>query len=83
MIPADSDDISREYGILLNELRQYNPELLDKQRLLVITKSDLLDDELIDEIRTELPDVRYHFISAVANLGLVALNDTIWKMLNS
>ena len=83
MVPADSNDIAEEYRILLNELKEYNPEMLDKQRLLVITKSDLLDDELTEEIRKELPDVSYHFISAVANLGLVALNDTIWKMLNS
>jgi GTP-binding protein len=83
MIPADSNDIVEEYRILMKELEEYNPELLDKQRLLVITKSDLLDDELTDEIKKELPDISYHFISAVANLGLVALNDTIWKMLNS
>jgi GTP-binding protein len=83
MIPADSNDIAEEYRILLKELEEYNPELLDKQRLLVITKSDLLDDELTDEIKKELPNIKYHFISAVANLGLVALNDTIWKMLNS
>jgi len=82
MVPADSNDIAAEYRILLKELEEYNPELLDKQRLLVITKSDLLDDELTEEIEKELPDVSYHFISAVANLGLVALNDTIWKMLN-
>ncbi len=83
MIPADSNDIAEEYRILLNELEEYNPELLDKQRLLVITKSDLLDEELTVEIKKELPDVSYHFISAVANLGLVALNDTVWDMLNS
>jgi GTP-binding protein len=83
MIPSDSDDIAEEYRILLNELEEYNPELLDKQRLLVITKADLLDDELIEEIKKELPDVRYHFISAVANQGLVSLTDTIWSMLNS
>jgi len=82
MVPADSNDIAAEYRILLKELEEYSPELLDKQRLLVITKSDLLDDELTEEIEKELPDVSYHFISAVANLGLVALNDTIWKMLN-
>jgi len=56
---------------------------LDKQRLLVITKSDLLDEELTEEIKQELPDVKYHFISAVANLGLVSLNDTIWTLLNT
>jgi len=83
MIPADSKDIGEEYRILLTELERYNPELLDKQRLLVITKCDLLDEELTEEIRKELPSVPYHFISAVANSGLVSLNDTIWRMLNS
>jgi GTP-binding protein len=83
MVPADSKDISEEYRILLRELEHYNPELLDKLRLLVITKSDLLDEELTEEIKKELPDVPYLFISAVANHGLVGLNDTIWKMLNA
>ena len=83
MVPSDSKDIKDEYGILLNELEKYNPELLDKERLLVITKSDLLDDELMEEIRLELPEIRYHFISSVANHGLVTLNDIIWKMMNS
>jgi len=83
MIPADSKDIGEEYKILLTELERYNPELLDKQRLLVITKCDLLEEELTEEIRKELPSIRYHFISAVANIGLVGLNDTIWLMLNS
>ena len=83
MVPADSKDIAREYEILLAELEKYNPELLDKKRLLVITKCDLLDEELTEEIRKDLPPVSYHFISAVANTGLVGLNDTIWKMLNS
>jgi len=83
MVPADSKDIADEYGILLRELEEYNPELLDKQRLLVITKSDLLDEELTEEIRKELPDVKHLFISAVANEGLVTLNDTIWNMLNT
>ena len=83
MVPADSKDISDEYHILLAELEKYNPELLDKQRILVITKSDLLDEELHEEIRKELPEVKYHFISSVANMGLVTLNDIIWKMLTS
>jgi len=83
MIPADSKDIRTEYRILLKELEKYNPELLDKSRLLVISKSDMLDEELIDEIKQELPDVKYHFISSVANQGLVSLNDLIWTILNT
>ena len=83
MVPADSKDIKEEYQVLLTELQKYNPELLDKQRLLVITKSDLLDEELVNEIKKDLPEIRYHFISSVANLGLVTLNDIIWKMLIS
>ncbi len=83
MVPSDSKDIAEEYRVLLSELEKYNPELLDKQRLLVITKCDLLDEELTEEIRKELPSLPHHFISAVANTGLVSLNDTIWRMLNS
>ena len=83
MVPADSKDIAEEYHVLLNELEKYNPELLDKRRLLVITKSDLLDEELTEEIEKELPEVTYQFISSVANLGLVTLNDIIWKMLTT
>jgi len=83
MIPADSKDIKSEYKILLKELEKYNPELLDKKRLLAITKSDMLDEELTEEIKKDLPAVKYHFISSVANQGLVSLNDIIWTMLNS
>ena len=83
MIPADSKDIREEYQILLKELEKSNPELLDKGRMLAITKSDLLDEELMDEIKKELPQIRYHFISSVANIGLVSLNDIIWTMLTS
>ena len=83
LIPADSDDINKEYDILVNELKQYNPELLDKQRLLAISKADMLDEELIEEIKPSLPDIPYTFISSVANQGLVELKDRIWKMLNS
>ena len=83
LVPADSKDIREEYHILLSELEKYNPEMLDKQRILVITKSDLLDEELKEEITKELPEVKYHFISSVANMGLVTLNDIIWKMLTS
>lgn len=82
MVPADSRDIQDEYHILLSELEKYNPEMLDKQRILVITKSDLLDEELKEEIEKELPKVKYHFISSVANEGLVTLRDLIWKMLS-
>lgn len=83
MVPSDSKDIQDEYYILLSELEKYNPEMLDKQRILVITKSDLLDEELMEEIVKELPQVKYHFISSVANVGLVTLNDLIWNMLTS
>ena len=81
MIPADSDDINKEYNILLNELKQYNPELLDKKRLLAITKSDMLDDELQAEIASDLPDVQSIFISSVAEKGIVELKDVLWKMI--
>ncbi|MBL4939612.1 MAG: GTPase ObgE [Lutibacter sp.] len=83
LIPADSDDIQKEYDILLNELKKHNPELLDKSRLLAISKSDMLDDELKDEIKKELPKgVNTLFISSVAQQGLVELKDILWKMLN-
>ncbi|MDR3286397.1 MAG: GTPase ObgE [Prevotellaceae bacterium] len=83
MIPADSDDINNEYKILLNELKQYNPELLDKKRALAITKSDMLDNELISELRKDLPDVPYLFISSVADKGITELKDLLWKELNN
>jgi GTPase len=82
MIAADSNDIKKEFDILLNELKQYNPELLHKQRLLAITKSDLLDDELKQEIAKELPTIPYVFISSIAQQGLMELKDLIWKKLN-
>ena len=83
LIPADSDDINKEYEILLNELKKHNPELLDKQRLLAISKTDMLDDELKQEITNELPkEVPYIFISSVAQTGLQELKDKLWKMLN-
>ena len=82
LIPADSDDIQKEYDILLNELRKHNPELLDKQRLLAISKSDMLDDELKEELKQELPEgVQTVFISSVAQQGLMELKDTLWQML--
>jgi GTPase len=82
MVPADSDDIRKEYEVLVKELGEYNPELLDKQRLLAISKSDMLDEELKEEIGHDLPDVPSLFISSIAKTGLIELNDRIWKMLN-
>ncbi len=84
LIPADSDDIQKEYEILLNELKKHNPELLDKDRLVAISKSDMLDDELTEEIKKELPKgVKTLFISSIAQQGLVELKDILWKMLNT
>jgi GTP-binding protein len=83
VIPADADDIKAEFDILLNELTQYNPELADKKRLLAISKTDLLDDELKEAISEDLPDIPYVFISAVTNSGLTELKDMLWKELNS
>ncbi len=83
LVPADADDIHQEYKILLNELVQYNPELLDKKRILAISKSDMLDDELIEEIRKDLPDVPHIFISSVIGKGITELKDLLWKELNS
>ena len=82
MVPADSKDIITEYEVLLKELKQYNPELLDKAIILAITKSDLLDEELFEEIKKEVPDVPHVFISSVANTGLMKLKDLIWAELN-
>lgn len=85
MIPSDSDDIVNSYNILLKELKKYNPEMLDKSRLIAITKSDLLDDELRDEIRLEIGKKikeEFIFISSISNVGLVELKDKIWEMLN-
>jgi len=83
LIPADSMDIIKEYEILLNELRQHNPELMDKQRLLAISKCDLLDEELQEEITKELPEgIETIFISSAINQGLVELKDKLWATLN-
>ena len=84
MVPADTDDIRREYEILLNELAQFNPEMLDKQRVLAITKCDLIDDELMSMLEANLPaDIPHVFISGVSGLGLQQLKDILWKELNS
>ena len=83
MVPADSDDITKEYNILLNELKNFNPEMLDKQRVLAITKCDMLDQELMDEIEPTLPqDVPHVFISAISGLGINTLKDILWEELN-
>ncbi|MCK4663013.1 MAG: GTPase ObgE [Bacteroidales bacterium] len=82
MVPCDSDNIHKEYKVLLNELKQYNPELLDKSRLLAITKSDLLDEELTEEIEKDLPDIPYVFISSFTKNGLIQLKDMLWELLN-
>ena len=84
MVPGDTDDIRKEYEILLNEVKTFNPELLDKQRVLAITKTDLLDEELQQMLSEDLPDDLPHvFISAVANKGLTELKDVLWLALNS
>ena len=83
LVPADSKDIHEEYKILLNELKQYNPELLHKERLLAITKSDMLDDELIGQMKKDIPNIPYVFISSVAQKGIVELKDLIWKHLTN
>jgi GTP-binding protein len=82
-VPADSPSIMNEFMVLLQELERYNPELLDKKRLLAITKSDLLDEELRTEITEELSlPLPYVFISSVANQGLDQLKDAIWSVLH-
>lgn len=82
VIPADTDDIQEDYRVLLGELQQYNPELLDKERILAISKSDLLDEELIAEMKQQLPDIPYVFISSITQQGLPELKDLIWQKLN-
>ena len=84
MVPADSDDIKRDYEVLLNELRQFNPDLPDKSRVLAVTKSDMLDDELREEIAKTLPDdLPTVFISSVTGQGLTELKDILWREINS
>ena len=85
LIPADADDIAKQYEVLLDELRRYNPEMLDKERLIAISKSDMLDSELQAELKQELDKtlpIPYMFISSVAQKGITELKDTLWKMLN-
>ncbi len=87
LIPADADDIKKQYDILLDELRRYNPEMLDKDRLIAISKCDMLDDELKAELKQELDkdfkDIPYLFFSSVAQQGLMELKDKLWVMLNN
>lgn len=83
MIPADSSDIKHDYQVLLNELKEYSPELLDKDRLLAVTKCDMLDEEMMAQLRKELPkDVDSVLISSVARIGLDELKDKLWKLLH-
>lgn len=83
MIPADCNDIKKEYDILLNELQQYNPELIEKQRILAITKCDMLDNELIEELKKELPtEIPSICISSLSGLNLTELKDLIWQKIN-
>ncbi len=83
MVPADAKDIREEYNILLRELKLYNPELLDKERLLAISKSDMLDQELMDEISHGLGKIPHIFISSITGLNIQKLKDNIWQILNS
>ena len=84
MVPGDTDDIKKEYEILLNELAQFNPDMLDKHRVLAVTKCDLLDEELIEMLRETLPeDLPVVFISAVTGFGLDELKDVLWRELNA
>ncbi len=84
MVPGDTDDIKKEYEVLLNELKQFNPEMLDKQRVLAVTKCDLLDEELITMLKDTLPtDLPVVFISAVTGFGVNELKDVLWEHLNS
>ena len=83
MVPGDADDIRHEYEVLLNELAQFNPEMLDKQRVLAVTKSDMLDEELIQMLEPTLPEnIPHIFISSVANTGIQQLKDILWTELN-
>ena len=84
MVPADSDDIKKEFDILMNEVGTYNSELLDKDRILAITKCDMLDEELTEEIRAELPEgIETIFISSVAQKGITELKDLLWKFISA
>ncbi len=83
MIPADSKNIREEYKVLLTELELYNPELLHKKRMLAVTKSDMLDEELMNELRKELPEeLDTIFISSVSGYNIMQLKDMLWQKIN-
>jgi len=81
MISVESDNIREEYEVLLNELKQYNPELLDKSRILAVTKCDLLDAEMLRDLRKDLPEIQTVFISSVAETGLDKMKRMLWNEL--
>jgi GTP-binding protein len=84
MVPADADDVRKEYEILLSELTQYNPELLDKQRLLAVTKCDMLDEQLMGEVQQHLPEgIPTVFISSVSGYNIARLKDMLWEALHA
>ncbi len=83
MVPADADDIHQEYRVLLNELAQYNPELLDKRRILAISKADMLDDELMEALEADLPEIPHIFISSITGYNITVLKDMLWRELNA
>ena len=84
MIPADTDNVVKEYNILVEELKKYNPELLDKERVMAISKCDLLDEELTAAMRPLLPnDIPVVFISSVTGTGITVLKDMLWRAINS
>ncbi|WP_029903643.1 GTPase ObgE [Prevotella sp. 10(H)] len=83
LIAADADDIHHEYRVLLNELAQYNPELLDKRRVLAISKSDMLDEELMEALEADLPEIPHIFISSITGYNITALKDLLWRELNA
>ena len=86
LLSSESDDIVKQYEVLLNELKKYNPELLDKQRLIAISKSDLLDEKQTSKIKknisNKIKDIPFEFISSVSNIGLIQIKDLMWKVLN-
>lgn len=82
MVPADADSIRGEYEILLRELTAFNPDLQDKQRVLAVTKCDMLDDELLEALKSDLPDIPTVFISSVTGQGITELKDLLWSQLN-